>query len=46
MERENRTFREKFYSCSDLLANNITELRIELKAALWEYTGAPKECGF
>jgi hypothetical protein len=34
VERGNRTFREEFYNKNNLLANNITEMRMELEKAL------------
>jgi transposase InsO family protein len=37
VERGNRTFREEFYNQNYLLANNITEMRSELKKALEKY---------
>jgi transposase InsO family protein len=37
VERGNRIFREEFYNKNNLLANNITEMRIELEKALWKY---------
>jgi transposase InsO family protein len=37
VERGNRTFREEFYSRSDVLANSIKELTPELEKALWKY---------
>jgi DNA-binding MarR family transcriptional regulator len=37
VERGNRTFREEFFARVDLLANNLTEMRVELEKALWKY---------
>jgi transposase InsO family protein len=37
VERGNRIFREEFYNRSDILANNIKEMRPELEKALWKY---------
>jgi transposase InsO family protein len=38
IERGNRTFREEFYNKNNLLANNITEMRMELEKILWKYS--------
>jgi transposase InsO family protein len=37
VERGNRIFREEFYNRTDILANNINELRPELEKALHKY---------
>ena len=37
VERGNRTFREEFYACRDLLADSIGALRFELKKAVGKY---------
>jgi transposase InsO family protein len=37
VERGNRIFREEFYNRTDVLANNITEMKPELEKALWKY---------
>jgi len=37
VERGNRTFREEFYACRDLLADSIGAIRFELKKAVEKY---------
>lgn len=37
VERGNRTFREEFYACRDLLADSIGAIRVELKKAVEKY---------
>ena len=39
VERGNRTFREEFYACRDLLADSIGAIRFELKKAVEKYNG-------
>ena len=37
VERGNRTFREEFYACLDLIANSIGAMRFELRKAVDRY---------
>jgi putative transposase len=37
VERGNRTFREEFYACRDLIANSIGAMRFELRKAVEKY---------
>ena len=37
VERSNRIVREEFYARKDIIANNMTEMREELKKFLWHY---------
>ena len=37
VERGNRTFREEFYYCPDLIADSIGDMRFELKKAVEKY---------
>ena len=37
VERGNRTFREEFYACRDLIADSIGDMRFELRKAVEKY---------
>ena len=37
VERGNRTFREEFYACRDLIADSIADMRFELRKAVEKY---------
>ncbi|MEJ6712498.1 MAG: integrase core domain-containing protein, partial [Rhodobacterales bacterium] len=37
VERGNRTFREEFYACRDLIADSIGAMRFELRKAVEKY---------
>ena len=37
VERGNRTFREEFYACRDLIADSIADMRFELRKAIEKY---------
>ncbi len=37
VERGNRTFREEFYACRDLIADSIGAMRFELRKAVEQY---------
>nr|WP_083906703.1 integrase core domain-containing protein [Octadecabacter arcticus] len=37
VERGNRTFREEFYACRDLIADSISAMRFDLRKAVEKY---------